>query len=184
MCNAVETVLIDRSIAHEFLPKLLEILRLGAVKVRGCPRTLAIGGDDIEAVSDDEWKMEYGALVLAIRVVDGVEQAVGHINQHGSHHTDCIITEDGCNAARFLREVDSAGVFHNVSTRLADGYRYGFGAEVGISTGKLHARGPVGLDGLVTYKYILAGKGQCVSHYVGPQARRFKHELSSEKVTV
>jgi len=178
-CNAVETVLVDRGIAGEFVPKLFKLLQFGAVKVRGCEIARELCGGKIEMVAHEEWSTEYGTLVLAIRVVDGVKDAIGHINRYGSHHTDCIVTEDECNAARFLREVDSAGVFHNVSTRLADGYRYGFGAEVGISTGKLHARGPVGLEGLVTYKYLLTGRGQCVSHYVGPRARRFKHELTA-----
>jgi len=178
-CNAVETVLVDRAIAQEFVSELVRALQLGGVKVRGCETSRALCANDIEPVTDTEWSTEYGGLVLAIRVVDGPDEAIAHINRFGSHHTDSIITEDHRAADRFLRDVDSAGVFHNVSTRFSDGYRYGLGAEVGISTGKLHARGPVGLEGLVTYKYVLAGRGQCVSQYVGPRARRFKHEAVS-----
>jgi len=183
-CNAVETVLVDRAIAREFVSELVRALQLGGVKVRGCDTTRTLCASDVEPVTDTEWSTEYGGLVLAIRVVDGPDEAIAHINRFGSHHTDSIITEDQRAADRFLRDVDSAGVFHNVSTRFSDGYRYGLGAEVGISTGKLHARGPVGLEGLVTYKYVLAGKGQCVSQYVGPSARRFKHEALSTGVAL
>src|SRR5205823_9278348 len=178
-CNAVETVLVDESIAKRFLPVLFERLRSSGVKVRGCPATRALCGSEVEFVSETEWHTEYGDLTLAIRVVPGIEAAIEHIGRFGSHHTDCIVTEDDEGASRFLRGVDSAGVFHNVSTRFADGYRYGFGAEVGIATGKLHARGPVGLEGLVTYKYLLSGTGQCVSQYVGPQARAFRHQTGA-----
>ena len=174
-CNAVETVLVDEAIANEFLPALFESLRSCGVKVRGCAETRAICGIDVELVS--EWHTEYGDLTIAIRVVRNMDAAVEHIAKFGSHHTDCIVTEDDDAASLFLRSVDSAGVFHNVSTRFADGYRYGFGAEVGIATGKLHARGPVGLEGLVTYKYVLSGRGQRVQEYVGRNGRRFKHEL-------
>ncbi len=183
-CNAVETVLVHRNIADDFLPKLTELLQLGGVKVRGCEQTRAISGIAVDLVNQSEWHTEYGSLTLALRVVEDCDQAIAHINHFGSHHTDSIITEDQETAQKFLREVDSAGVFHNVSTRFSDGYRYGFGAEVGIATGKLHARGPVGLEGLVTYKYILVGKGQCVSQYIGPRARKFKHELTGSEVAV
>ena len=176
-CNAVETVLVDQAIAREFLPVLFENLQSAGVRVRGCEATRAISGDAVQLVSETEWHTEYGDLTLAIRIVEDVEEAIEHIEKFGSRHTDCIVTEDVQAAGRFLRSVDSAGVFHNVSTRFADGYRYGFGAEVGIATGKLHARGPVGLEGLVTYKYVLSGQGQCVGQYLGPTARRFKHEL-------
>ena len=178
-CNAVETVLVDRALAGGFLPLLTHALRERGVQLRGCETAVSICGQDIGRVEATEWHTEYGALTLAIRVIDGCKEAVAHINQFGSHHTDCIITEDAVQAERFSRAVDSAGVFQNVSTRFSDGYRYGLGAEVGISTGKLHARGPVGLDGLVTYKYILSGSGQCVSQYIGQNARRFKHEGQS-----
>jgi len=177
-CNAVETVLVDAAIAGDFLPVLVDALYTCKVKARGCEMTRSVCRRQVEAVADDEWHLEYGDLTLAIRVVNGLDGALEHIERFGSHHTDCIVTDDHSAAQRFLREVDSAGVFHNVSTRFSDGYRYGFGAEVGISTGKLHARGPVGLDGLVTYKYVLSGKGQCVSQYSGPGARRFRHEMN------
>lgn len=177
-CNAVETVLVDAAIAGDFLPVLVDALHTHKVKTRGCEMTRSVCRGQIDTVAEDEWHVEYGDLTLAIRVVSGLEGALEHIERFGSHHTDCIVTDDHSAAERFLREVDSAGVFHNVSTRFSDGYRYGFGAEVGISTGKLHARGPVGLEGLVTYKYILSGKGQCVNQYSGPGARRFKHELN------
>jgi glutamate-5-semialdehyde dehydrogenase len=183
-CNAVETVLIGGRIASEFLPKLIKLLQLGGVKVRGCEKTRSVYGNGVDVVNDDEWHTEYGSLTLALRVVESCDEAITHINHFGSHHTDSIITDDQEAAEKFLAEVDSAGVFHNVSTRFSDGYRYGFGAEVGIATGKLHARGPVGLEGLVTYKYILVGKGQCVSQYIGPRARKFKHELNATEVAV
>ena len=177
-CNAVETVLVDAAIAGDFLPVLVDALHTQKVKTRGCEMTRSVCRRQVEAVAEHEWHLEYGDLTLAIRVVNGLDGALEHIERFGSHHTDCIVTDDHSAAERFLREVDSAGVFHNVSTRFSDGYRYGFGAEVGISTGKLHARGPVGLEGLVTYKYILSGTGQCVSQYSGPGARRFRHEMN------
>jgi glutamate-5-semialdehyde dehydrogenase len=183
-CNAVETVLVDRRIASGFIPKLINLLQLGGVKVRGCEETRTIYGTRVDVVNDNEWHTEYGSLTLALRVVESCDDAIAHVNHFGSHHTDSIITEDQQAADKFLREVDSAGVFHNVSTRFSDGYRYGFGAEVGIATGKLHARGPVGLEGLVTYKYILVGKGQCVSQYIGARARKFKHEVSATEAAV
>jgi glutamate-5-semialdehyde dehydrogenase len=183
-CNAVETLLVDRPIAIDFLPKLIDALRLHGVKARGCAITTLLCGQSIDLVDEGGWHTEYGCLTLAIRMVDGCGAAIDHINHFGSHHTDCIITEDANTAESFLREVDSAGVFHNVSTRFSDGHRYGFGAEVGISTGKLHARGPVGLESLVTYKYLISGNGHRVRDYVGEDARRFKHELRSMAVEV
>jgi glutamate-5-semialdehyde dehydrogenase len=118
-----------------------------------------------EPATEDDWDTEYLAPIISAKVVDDIDQAIDHINRHGSHHTDAIVTDDDAAAKRFMRLVDSAGVYQNASTRFADGFRYGFGAEVGISTGKLHARGPVGLDGLVTYKYELRGSGQVVGDY-------------------
>src|SRR6185312_11955461 len=183
-CNAVEAVLVHCSIAQEVFPRLVGLLQLGGVKVRGCEKARAIYSDGVDVVGDNEWHTEYGSLTLAVRIVESCDDAIAHINQFGSHHTDSVITDDQQAANKFLREVDSAGVFHNVSTRFSDGFRYGFGAEVGIATGKLHARGPVGLEGLVTYKYILVGKGQCVSQYIGPRARKFKHELGATEVAM
>jgi glutamate-5-semialdehyde dehydrogenase len=179
VCNAVETILVHESIAAEFLPLLVEALQGERVKVRGGERVQALlPGHSIDPVGEDEWHTEYSDLVVAIRVVDGLDEAIHHIETHGSHHTDAIVTADAGAAKRFLEEVDSANVLHNCSTRFSDGFRYGFGSEVGISTSKLHARGPVGLEGLVTYKYRLLGSGQVVKDYVGKAARPFRHERS------
>ena len=171
-CNAVETVLVHRDIAAKFVPKLAERLRSRKVAMRGdaVVRSLAAGVDEVE-----DWHTEFGELELAIGVVDSLDAAIDHIHEHGSSHTESIITEDDAAAERFLREVDAAGVFHNASTRFSDGFRYGFGAEVGVSTSKFHARGPVGLDGLTTYKYVLRGHGQVAGDYRGTNARAFTH---------
>jgi len=175
-CNAAETVLVHQTIAVELLPKLAEASRSRNVTLRGCERTRAIlANQPIEPVVDDEWRHEYSDLILAVRVVDSIKDAIEHIHTYGSSHTETILTNDPQAAERFLREVDSAGVFHNASTRFADGYRYGFGAEVGISTGKFHARGPVGVEGLTTYKYVLRGSGQVARDYQGPNGRPFTH---------
>ena len=162
-CNAVETLLVDRAIAPVFLPAAVAALEAEGVEVRGDAETCAIV--DVKPATDEDWDTEYLALVVSIKLVDGVGEAIEHINRHGSHHTDAIMTEDSEAAETFMRLVDSAGVYQNCSTRFADGFRYGFGAEVGISTSKLHARGPVGLEGLVTYKYKLYGSGQIVGDY-------------------
>jgi glutamate-5-semialdehyde dehydrogenase len=136
--------------------------------------TRAILPDVLEATAED-WDTEYLDLIVSVRIVDSLEEAIAHINQHGSGHTDTILTEAPEMAAQFLAQVDSATVMHNASTRFADGFRFGKGAEVGISTNKTHARGPVGLDGLVIYKYRLVGQGHVVADYVGPKARPFTH---------
>lgn len=162
-CNAVETLLVHRSVAKDFLPKLADALAANGVKIRGTKEVAA--AISCEIIADDDFKNEYLDLVLAVKLVDTVDEAIAHINKYGSHHTDCILTDNDTTAARFMQRVDSAGVYQNCSTRFADGFRYGFGAEVGISTGKIHARGPVGLEGLVTYKYKLFGKGQIVGDY-------------------
>jgi len=174
VCNAVETVLVHREIAAEFLPKLAEHLRARGVVLHGdeLVRQL-LRGVEVEAVGD--WHTEYGELELSIGVVASMDAAIEHIHAHGSSHTESILTNDGAAAERFLREVDAASVMHNASTRFADGFRYGFGAEVGISTSKLHARGPVGLEGLTTYKYVVRGHGQVVGDYRGATARAFTH---------
>jgi glutamate-5-semialdehyde dehydrogenase len=174
VCNAVETVLVHRHVAVEFLPLLAKAYQQAGVDMRGCPETRAIL-PDIAAASEADWDTEYLDLIVSIRVVDSLEDAIAHINRHGSRHTDTIITEDPAAAAQFLEQVDSATVIHNASTRFADGFRFGKGAEVGISTNKTHARGPVGLDGLVIYKYRLVGQGHVVADYVGPQAKPFTH---------
>ncbi len=171
-CNAVETVLVHRAIAAKLLPRLAEDLHARGVRLYG---------DDIvravlpSAAAVQDWHVEYGDLQLSMGVVDSLDAAIRHIHAHGSMHTESILAEDTATAERFLREVDAAGVFHNCSTRFADGFRYGFGAEVGVSTSKVHARGPVGLEGLTTYKYILRGQGHVAGDYRGPNARKFAH---------
>ena len=170
VCNAIETLLIHGEVAPQFLPRLAA--RLRGVELRGDARTRAI--IPAREVAEADWRAEYNDLILAIRVVSCLEEAVAHINRYGSHHTDAIVTSDSAAARRFLAEVDSASVMWNCSTRFADGYRYGLGAEVGISTGKVHARGPVGLEGLTSTKYVLEGSGQVVADYVEGR-RRFTH---------
>jgi glutamate-5-semialdehyde dehydrogenase len=175
-CNAAETLLVHEAIATSLLPRLARRLHSRQVVLRGCEKTRTIlAGQPVEAVAEREWNTEYSDLVLAVRVVKSMDDAIAHIHTHGSAHTETIVTQDMVAAERFLAAVDAAGVFHNVSTRFADGYRYGFGAEVGISTSKLHARGPVGLEGLTTYKYVLRGTGQLAGEYQGPNARSFTH---------
>ena len=161
VCNATETLLVHRDIAEKFLPAAAEALRAKGVRLLGDEAAQHIIG--CEPATEEDWATEYLAPVLSIKVVSGVEEAAAHINRYGSHHTDAIITGDENAKQYFISHVDSAGVYVNCSTRFADGYRYGFGAEVGISTSRLHARGPVGLEGLCTYKYILLGSGQTVA---------------------
>lgn len=162
-CNAAETLLVHKEAAADLLPPLKKALDEKLVTVRGCERTRKY--IDCEAAAEEDFGKEYLDCIISVKIVDSLEDAITHINRYGSHHTDSIITEDENSAEKFMLLVDSAGVYHNCSTRFADGYRYGFGAEVGISTGKLHARGPVGLEGLVTYKYKLYGSGQIVGDY-------------------
>ena len=164
VCNATETLLIHKSIAGAFLPICAEALEAKGVELRGDARTRAI--ISCEPATEADWDTEYLDAILSIKIVDSLEEAIAHINRHGSHHTDAILAQDAAAQQRFLSGVDSAGVYVNCSTRFADGFRYGFGAEVGIATGKLHARGPVGLDGLCTYKYQLIGSGQTVEETV------------------
>ena len=159
VCNALETLLVHRDIAADFLPRVAAALREKHVELRGCEKTRAIL-TDVAAATEEDWSTEYLDLILSIKIVDTFEAAVSHINQYGSHHTDVIVTDDKTTAERFLREVDSACVFHNVSTRFADGGEFGFGAEIGISTDKLHARGPMGLRELTSYQYRVRGNGQ------------------------
>ena len=173
VCNAVETLLVNESVAAEFLPDVADRYREAGVELRGDERTRELV--DAAAATDDDWTTEYGDLILAIKVVDSTTDAIDHVNEHGSKHTESIVTEDEDAAGLFMRGVDAASVFHNASTRFADGYRFGLGAEVGISTGKTHARGPVGLDGLTTYKYHLEGDGQLVATYAGEDPRPFTH---------
>lgn len=158
VCNAMETLLVAESIADQVLPVLAQHYIKAGVELRGCKKTCAILSDINEA-SDEDWDEEYLAPILAIRVVDGIDQAIQHIDQHGSQHTDSIVTENYSKSRRFIREVDSSSVMINASTRFADGFEYGLGAEIGISTDKLHVRGPVGLEGLTSQKYIVLGDG-------------------------
>ena len=175
VCNAVETLLVHQAIAPDFLPKIVAKLKESGVEIRGDGKTRAVlPGESIVPATEQDWATEYGDLVLSIKVVADLDEAIEHVNSYGSHHTDAIVTEDSGAAERFMNEVDSASVYQNASTRFADGYRYGFGAEVGISTGKLHARGPMGLDGLTTYKYKLYGHGHTVAPYAKGE-KRFKH---------
>jgi glutamate-5-semialdehyde dehydrogenase len=175
-CNSVETLLVHKDIAAAFLPGVLAELQKANVEVRGCPRVLALLPEaNLVPAIEKDWSTEYSDLILSVKIVDSLEQALDHINRYGSKHTECIVTEDQAVAERFLQEVDAAGVFHNASTRFADGYRYGLGAEVGISNGKLHARGPMGIEGLTTYKYKLRGNGHIVAEY-SSGARHFTHK--------
>jgi glutamate-5-semialdehyde dehydrogenase len=157
-CNTMETLLVDRDIADQVLPKLGQIYREAGVELRGCDRTRRIL-PDVRPATEEDWRTEYLAPILSIRIVDGLDQAIEHIEKYGSHHTDAIVTENYSRVRRFLREVDSSSVMINASTRFADGYEYGLGAEIGISTDKFHARGPVGLEGLTTIKWIVLGDG-------------------------
>ena len=174
VCNAIETLLVHEKKAGEFLPLAAKALEEKGVAIRGCDATRAILGS-AGAASEEDWKTEYLDLILSVRVVESLAEAVDHINRYGSRHTDAIVTADEAAARTFLSRVDAASVMWNASTRLADGFRYGFGAEVGIATDKIHARGPVGLEGLVTYKYQLEGNGHLVSDYEGADARAFLH---------
>ena len=159
VCNALETLLVHRDVAATFLPKVAAALEARGVELRGCEKTCTIL-TNINFASEEDWGSEYLDLILAIKVVDSFEDAVVHINHYGSHHTDVIVTRNKFTAERFLRVIDSACVFHNVSTRFADGGEFGFGAEIGISTDKLHARGPMGLRELTSYQYRVRGDGQ------------------------
>jgi glutamate-5-semialdehyde dehydrogenase len=173
-CNAIETLLVHASLVDEFLPEVGKALKEANVTIHGDERTQAA----IECIplEEGDYFNEYLSLELNIRVVDSLEEAIGHIETYGSHHTDAIVSENPEAVRRFFTEVDSADVFANCSTRFADGFRFGFGAEVGISTTKIHARGPVGLDGLMSTKFLLAGSGQIVAAYSGKDAKRYLHK--------
>jgi glutamate-5-semialdehyde dehydrogenase len=181
VCNATETLLVDSKIAKEFLPKIKAAFDAKQVELRGCKKTRSI--IKVKPATEKDWSTEYLDYILSIKVVEGVDEAIEHINHYGSHHTDAIVTQDKATAERFLDLVDSAGVFWNCSTRFSDGYRYGLGAEVGVSTTKIHARGPVGLEGLLIYKWKLLGSGQIVADYAeggstgspGPK-KKFSHK--------
>ena len=185
-CNAVETLLINRSIAREFVPKLAAALAESGIELKGTKEVTELLDElgcmntvQYEEIPESEFK-EYLALKVSAKLVEDVDEAIDHINRFGSHHTDSILTEDDDVADKFMQLVDSAGVYQNCSTRFADGFRYGFGAEVGISTSKLHARGPVGLEGLVTYKYKLFGTGQIVGDYATGKSEFHFKDLEEE----
>lgn len=173
-CNAIETLLVHQSIAPDFLPLVAAALQERNVELRGDERTSNIV--DVSAATETDWATEYSDLILSIKIVDSLEEAIAHINSYGSGHTDAIATVDSAAAATFLAQVNAAGVYHNCSTRFSDGFRYGFGAEVGISTQQMPPRGPVGLEGLVTYKYQLTGDGHIAATYSGADAKSFTHK--------
>jgi glutamate-5-semialdehyde dehydrogenase len=177
-CNSVEKVLVHESVAEKFLPALVGALQSAGVEVRGCSRTLKLLPHcRIISATEEDWHTEYGDLKITVKIVSDIAEAIEHINHYGSRHTESILTQDDHTAELFMDEVDAASVFHNASTRFADGFRYGLGAELGISNSKLHARGPVGLEGLLTYKYKLHGSGQTVTDYAEGR-RTFKHRRS------
>ena len=171
-CNAIETLLVHRQVAAAFLAAAIPALEAAGVELRGDPEACALGVRN--AAQEDDWSTEYSDLILAVKVVADLEEALAHIARHGSRHTEAICTTNTATAERFLASVDSAGVYHNCSTRFADGFRYGFGAEVGISTQTLPPRGPVGLEGLVTYRYRLRGQGHVAADYASGR-RQFLH---------
>ena len=177
VCNACETLLVHRDIAADFLPALLPAMQAKSVRLLGDEAVRTIIG--VEPAADADWETEYLDYTLSIRVVVDLDAAIAHINRYGSGHTDCIVTADMAAAQTFMTRVDSAGVYHNVSTRFADGFVYGFGAEVGIATGKIHARGPMGLEGLTTYKYKLLGSGQLMAEMKSGK-RQYTHRILEE----
>lgn len=179
VCNAAETILVHKDIAESVLPELKTALEHKGVEIRGCENTLKI--IDTMAATDEDWRTEYLDLIVSVKVVDSIDDAVDHINTFGSGHTDVIVTKDRQRGVRFMDYVDSADVFFNCSSRFADGFRFGLGAEVGISTNKIHARGPVGLEGLMIYKWRLVGNGHVVADYSGAAAKAFTHRKLDKK---
>jgi glutamate-5-semialdehyde dehydrogenase len=181
VCNAMETLLVHKDIAEKFLPEMGKRYNEAGVELRCDERSFALlkNMGFLKALlhaTEEDWRTEYNDLILSIKIVDSLDEAIDHINKYGSHHTDAIVTGDKSNARRFIDLVDSSSVMWNASTRFADGFRYGKGAEVGISTNKIHARGPVGMEGLLIYKYVLMGKGHKVADYAGKNARKYTHK--------
>ena len=160
VCNAMETLLVAQAVVAEILPEIINRLMQKSVELRGCKRCLEFDSSSFKAATEEDWYSEYLAPILSVKIVDDMEQAIEHINHYGSHHTDAIVSEDYSRSREFIRRVDSSSVMVNASTAFADGFEYGLGAEIGISTDKLHARGPVGLEGLTSQKYIVLGDGQ------------------------
>lgn len=179
VCNAVDTILVHRKISEKFLPLIAGRYEKANVEIRGCAETRRILKNKVKEASESDWRTEHLDLIVGIKTVNNLKDAIAHINNYGSNHTDAILTENAENAFTFMNEIDSSSVFWNASTRFSDGYRYGLGAEVGISTGKIHARGPTGLEGLTIYKYNLIGSGHIVKDYVGENAKRFTHRKTS-----
>ncbi len=184
VCNAMETLLVHGEIAGKFLPEIGKRYDGAGVEMRCDNPSFRLLKDKgfLKAIlhaTEEDWSSEYNDLILSIKIVDSLDEAIDHINRYGSHHTDAIVTEDRTNASKFISLVDSSSVMWNASTRFADGFRYGKGAEVGISTNKIHARGPVGMEGLLIYKYVLIGKGDKVADYVGKSARKYTHKKLS-----
>ncbi len=180
VCNAMETLLVHKDIAERFLPEMGKKFNEAGVELRCDEIAFKLLKDQgflkaILRATEEDWRTEYNDLILSIKVVESLEEGIAHINKYGSHHTDAIVTEDKANAYKFLELVDSSSVMWNASTRFSDGFRYGKGAEVGISTNKIHARGPVGMEGLTIYKYILLGNGNKVADYTGKHAKPFTH---------
>ncbi len=181
VCNAMETLLVHKDIAETFLPEIGKRYNEAGVELRCDERSFELLSNMgfLKAVlhaSEEDWRTEYNDFILSIKIVDSLDEGINHINKYSSHHTDAIVTEDKRNAGKFIDLVDSSSVMWNASTRFSDGYRYGKGAEVGISTNKIHARGPVGMEGLLIYKYVLLGKGHKVADYVGKNARKYTHK--------
>jgi glutamate-5-semialdehyde dehydrogenase len=181
VCNAMETLLVHRDIAGKFLPEIGKRYSGAGVELRCDDPSFELLKDRgfLKAIlhaKEEDWSTEYNDLILSIKIVDSLDEAIEHINKYGSHHTDAIVTEDKTSASKFTSLVDSSSVMWNASTRFSDGFRYGKGAEVGISTNKIHARGPVGMEGLLIYKYVLIGNGNKVADYVGKSARKFSHK--------
>ncbi|MDR0334807.1 MAG: glutamate-5-semialdehyde dehydrogenase [Methanomassiliicoccaceae archaeon] len=180
VCNAAETLLVNAKTAPSFLPKMIDAFVKNGVEVRGDRETMKIAGRNVIEAKESDWDAEYNDMIISIKVVGSLDEAIDFINRHGSKHTDSIVTENMGNALRFANLVDSSSVLINASTRFSDGFRYGKGAEVGISTNKVHSRGPVGMEGLLIYKYILVGNGHVVKDYAGKEGRKFKHRTSDK----
>jgi glutamate-5-semialdehyde dehydrogenase len=159
ICGATESLVVDRSAAAQLLPPIIEALATAGCEIRGDDATRALDSR-VKPASEEDWDTEYLDAIISVKQVDGVDEAINHVNHHGSHHTDSIVTDDATVASQFLERIDSAIVLHNASTQFADGGEFGMGAEIGISTGRLHARGPVGVEQLTTYKYVVRGNGQ------------------------
>ena len=182
VCNAAETLLVDEAVAEKVLPELKLQLEAKGVEIRGCGKTAVI--IDVKDATEEDWETEYLDLIVSIKVVAGTDEAIEHINTYGSGHTDVIVTGNKETAAKFMNLVDSADVLWNCSSRFSDGFRFGLGAEVGISTNKIHARGPVGLEGLLIYKWKLIGSGQIVGDYSGENAKEFTHKKIDKKCEI